>query len=192
MAREREERGLARREPEREWLASPWEFESASPWSLMRRISDEMDRIFSDFWGRSFSWLPERRAPSAMRWTPAVDVFRRGDNLIIQADLPGVEPEDVQVEATEDGITIRGQTKHEEEEEREGYYRSERRYGSFHRFIPLPEGVKPEGATANFRNGMLEVSLPMTEETKTKRVNIPIQVSEAEKAKAGQAKKAKA
>jgi HSP20 family protein len=95
-------------------------------------------------------------------WTPSVDVTTRGDDLVIEADLPGINPDDVEIEAEGNRLIIRGETRDErsDEDKERGYKYSERRYGSFYRTIPLPEGVSTDNAQANFKNGVLEVTFP--------------------------------
>ena len=78
---------------------------------------------------------------------------------MIRADLPGLSKDEVNVEINEDAITISGERRNENEEKREGYYRSERSYGSFYRQIPLPEGVNADDANATFHNGVLEITM---------------------------------
>jgi len=87
-------------------------------------------------------------------------VLRNDGQLMVRADLPGLKKEDVKVELTNDMLTISGERKEENEEKREGFYRSERSYGSFCRQIPLPDGVKTETANATFSNGVLEITMP--------------------------------
>ena len=96
-------------------------------------------------------------------WSPQVEVTERDGQLVVRADLPGLNKDDVQVELRDEAIIIRGQRKQEREEKREGYYRSERSYGSFYRQIPLPKGIDTEKATANFNNGVLEVTMPVAQ-----------------------------
>jgi HSP20 family protein len=97
-----------------------------------------------------------------MAWTPSVDVNPRGDDLVVSADLPGVKPENVQIECDNNRLIIRGETKDEQnrQEKERGYWYSERSYGSFYRSIPLPQGVNPDNARADFNNGVLEVTFP--------------------------------
>jgi HSP20 family protein len=92
----------------------------------------------------------------------------------VRADLPGLKKEDVNIELTDDSLAIEGERREEREEDREGYYRSERTYGSFHRVVPLPEGAIPETAKATFNNGVLEVVLqaPPREVSRKRRVEI--------------------
>jgi HSP20 family protein len=131
------------------------------------RLTNEIDRFFEDvgfrrgwFGPRAFrNWLAPRQGAWDV-WTPDVEVLQRGNNLVIRADLPGLTRDDVKVDVTEDAVTIQGERKREVEEEREGLYRSERSYGSFQRTIALPQGTMPDQATARFRDGVLEITMP--------------------------------
>src|ERR1041385_6476806 len=140
---------------------------SYTPFSMMRRFADQMDRIFEDF---SFPTM-ERfgRSWGMERFSPQIDIFERDSKLVIRADLPGMSKEDVTVDVTEDAVVIEGERKFEHEENEQGVYRSERSYGRFHREIPLPEGVKTDNATANFKNGVLEIALDAADTTKNRR-----------------------
>ena len=109
-------------------------------------------------------------------WTPAMEVREKDGNLIVCADLPGIDNNDVKVEIENDMLVIEGERKREHTEEREGWHRSERSYGSFYRAIPLPEGAKADDAKADFHNGVLEVRIPL-EEPKSNRRQIHIQSS---------------
>ncbi len=158
----------------------PW-----SPFTFMRRFAEEMDRLFEDF-GVGVGW----RLPSAVTrgrellkretglisadWSPRIDIQQREGELRVHADLPGLTKDDVKVDVTDDMLTIRGERKHEKKEEHEGYAYSECSYGSFYRAIPLPEGADPSKATAEFRNGVLEVTIPAPsrQEPKSHRVEV--------------------
>lgn len=151
---------------------------TVSPFSLMRRFSEEMDRLFGEFGsGRGFApgfrelgRLADLEGPI---WSPQVEVYERGGKLVVHADLPGLTKDDIDVDITDDGIRIRGERRQEQEESKEGYYRSERSYGSFYREIPLPSGVKAEEANATFRNGVLEITLPAPErQPRSRRIEI--------------------
>jgi len=160
--RQASQTGLARREQ-----SFPSLF-GGSPLAFMRRFTEEMDRLFEDFgFGRG------RLAPSFGRdffpagfgefgqtaWSPQVEVFEREGRLVVRADLPGLTKDDVKVEVSDGALTISGERKSEHEEKGEGFYRSERSYGSFYRQIPLPEGASADDAQATFNNGVLEVSM---------------------------------
>lgn len=149
---------------------------AATPFTFMRRFSEEMDHLFEDF-GLGRAWLTpmldKAQLPQGV-WSPQVEMFERGNQLVLRADLPGLTKDDVNVELTNDGITIEGERKNEHEEKGEGYYRSERSYGRFYRRIPMPEGVKAEDANASFSNGVLEITMPAPkrEERKPRRLEI--------------------
>src|SRR5262245_44784974 len=111
---------------------------SFSPFGMMRRFVDEMDRMFE---GVGFPSM-ERSWTTAERFSPEIDIFERDGKLVLRADLPGLTKDDVKVDITEDAVILEGERKFEHEERDEGLYRSERSYGHFRRQIPLPEGVK--------------------------------------------------
>jgi HSP20 family protein len=156
-----------------------------SPFTLIRRFADEMDRLFEDFGGgfglRMQSLLtrghePFRRESRLVpaEWSPRVDILERDGQFVVRADLPGLTKEDIKVELTENLLTLQGERRQEKKEEREGYYYNERFQGSFYRAIPLPEGVDASKATAEFRNGVLEVVMPAPArpESKARRLEI--------------------
>ena len=141
----------------REQLAN---LRTVSPFSLMRRFSEEMDRLFGDFgftgslasgFGREFERLADLEGSM---WSPQVEAFERAGKLIVRADLPGLTKDDINVDITDDAIKIRGERRLEKEENEEGYYRSPRI------LIPLPSGVDREEANASFRDGVLEITMP--------------------------------
>jgi HSP20 family protein len=158
--------GLARRQ---QFGLSPW----ADPFTVMRSLTEEMDRLFEDFGlggmmprvGRGLAQQGAGAGPLGQTgWSPQIEVFQREGQLVMRADLPGLNKEDVKVEITDDALTLRGERRQEHEENREGFFRSERSYGSFYRSIPLPDGVNGEEAQATFRNGVLEVTIPVTQQ----------------------------
>lgn len=170
--RDRDRTTLQQREG-RAWPSSPFEF--------MDRVAAEMDRtfdrMFRDFGlsrGSILSRTPLRNWAGEGAWSPRIEAFQQGDRFIVRADLPGLKKEDVQVELTEDAITIQGERREEREEEREGYYHSERQYGHFHRTIAIPDGAIAESAQATFKNGVLEVSMqaPPAEANRGRRLEI--------------------
>ena len=144
----------------------PEELFSMSPFTLMRRLTEDMDRMFTGFGGTSGSG-------EMGMWAPPVEVRESEGNLVVMAELPGLNKEDVKVEVNEDAVVIQGERKREREEERGGIRRSERVYGSFYREIPLPDGAKADQAKAVFNNGVLEVTVPIPEaQRKTRQITI--------------------
>jgi HSP20 family protein len=134
---------------------------ATSPFNMLGRFGEEIDRMFDDFgFGRRGLRTPRWRESGSQLWAPDIDVFQRGDELVVRADLPGLTKNDVTVDISDDVLTIQGERKSGREEEREGIYHMERSYGSFRRVIPLPEGAITEKAKANFREGVLEVTIP--------------------------------
>lgn len=135
---------------------------------------------FASFWepfglvGRS-SWpFQTGRSRGMGLWSPQIETFQRGDEFVVRADLPGLTKDDVKVDITDDSITIEGERRDEHDEDREGYYRSERSYGSFYRAVPLPEGAITDDATAQFNQGVLEVvvKVPPREVSRGRRLEI--------------------
>ena len=148
-----------------------------APLSLMRMM-DDMDRLFQDFgFGRTgLGLFPslDRAALARSAWAPQVETFRRGDKLVIRADLPGLKRDDVNVDVEDGVLRITGERKDEHDEERDGYYRTERIYGQFYRAIPLPEGLDTEQVDASFKDGVLEVTLPAPREATQRRKRVQV------------------
>ncbi len=152
-------------------------YQSSGPFGLMRQMQDEVDRWFGRFglsdWTSPNNWLTQA-AGTSTDWTPAIDAFQRGNEFVIRADVPGMNRTDLSVEVGEDAVTIRGERRHDTEEEREGVFWSERSYGSFYRVVPIPPGAIGESAKASFNNGVLEVvmSAPSQETRRGRKVDI--------------------
>lgn len=132
---------------------------ASSPFRMLERFADEMDRMFDEF-GFGRGWPQRVSGDQKMTWAPRVDIAHRNNELVIRADLPGMNKDDVTVDVTDDTVTIQGERRREREEEHEGVYRSESTYGSFYRAIPLPEGAMSDQAKASFNNGVLEITMP--------------------------------
>jgi HSP20 family protein len=138
-----------------------------------------MGRLFEDFVlgsgsrMRGFSDIGQGLMPRGLAetaaWSPQIEVFERDNQLIVRADLPGVDRGDVQVEVRDDAVVIQGERREEHEEQRGNYYVSELVRGRFYREIPLPEGVDTNNATAVFRDGVLEVVIPETQQESRRR-----------------------
>ena len=161
---------LARRESSR--VASP----SRDPFMLMRILSADLDRMAENFgFGRSFGLRDLMQQGRSGMWSPQIEVSEEEGQLKVCADLPGLTKDDVNVEITNDMIVLSGERKKEQEEKRKGYYRSERSYGSFSRTIPLPEGAKADDAKASFKDGVLEITVPTSQENRKQGRQVQIQ-----------------
>jgi HSP20 family protein len=172
--RSQQQTELARRGPDRSLFSlSPAEFLTRSPFSIMRRFSEEMDRMFEEFGG----W----RGSETATWSPAIEVAKHDNAFEVLAELPGLNESDIKVRVTDEGLEIQGERKREHEERRQGYHRSERSYGRFYRLIPLPEGANADQARAEFRNGELRVTIPVSERLKRGR-DIPITTGDRKQA----------
>jgi HSP20 family protein len=134
---------------------------AATPFQFMRRFAEEMEQLFDDV-NLKKDWLSNALAGdlSAGMWSPQTEMVERDGRLIVRAELPGLTKDDVEVEISDDAITIEGERRGERDEKREGYYRSERSYGKFYRRLPLPQGIDAKDASATFSNGVLEIDLP--------------------------------
>ena len=173
MTTARQERGMTR----------PSSFGFGGPITALQRFADEVDRMFEEF-GMPRAWSSWSRASQrgGALWAPAIDVVQKDDQLVVKADIPGIKKDDLSIEVTDDAITIEGERRSDREEERGGVYRSERSYGSFCRVIPLPEGAITEQAKASFRDGVLEITVPVPPST-TKGRELQITESAAETAR---------
>jgi HSP20 family protein len=171
-------RGVARR--------TPYFGTMSSPFNLMRRMADDIERLFSDYdYGRvGFGlqspragnldpWRVESRLAEAS-WVPLVETFRKGGNIVVRADLPGLTKDDIDVEIDDDVLTIAGERSDETRDERDDFYRTERSYGRFFRAIPLPEGVEADKIDATFKDGVLEVTIPAPKVTTPKNRQVKI------------------
>lgn len=119
------------------------------PFSVVR---NRMNTLFDDFFDRGFA--------CGKSFVPSVDVLDKGKEVLVSAELPGLEEKDIDVTVDENSLTIRGVKQDENKEERKGYYRMERTYGSFHRTVPLPAAVDRDKVKAAFKKGVLKITLP--------------------------------
>lgn len=147
---------------------------STSPFSLMQRFMNDMDRWFGDF-GTS-SILPRfDDSWGKQLWAPQIDVFERDKQLVVHADLPGLREQDVRVNVDEGVLTISGQrTTDERTQGQDNVYHRERSFGSFQRSIALPNGTDSSQIRASFENGVLEVTVPLPDQALPKGRDIPI------------------
>ncbi|ABA87629.1 ATP-independent chaperone, alpha-crystallin/Hsp20 family [Syntrophotalea carbinolica DSM 2380] len=127
--------------------------------------------------GRFFSpmWMPRFNLPSMQAVAPSVDIYEEEDAVVVKAELPGIGKEDVEVDISDDLLTISGEKKTEEKIERKDYHRIERSFGKFSRSVRLPGDILTEQAKASFKEGVLEVRIPKTEAAKQKKRRIEIE-----------------
>ncbi len=145
--------------------------EDENPFSLLRR---EMDALFDNFF-RGFGGDPSTSHPGT--FDPSVDVMESDKEIIVFAELPGMDEKDIEVSVQKESLTIKGDKKGESEDRERYYYRMERSYGSFGRTIPLPVEVDLDKVAAQFRKGVLKVTLPKTSRTmkERKRINLKVE-----------------
>lgn len=139
------------------------------------REPGRMEREMEDLVGTFFRDWPMPRFARQAAWAPALDMLDRKDELVLKADLPGLEQKDIEVSVEEGILTIRGERKEEKEVKEEEYYRCERWAGAFARSLALPPGLDADKIKATFKNGVLEVHLPKTKEAKGKKIAIMAQ-----------------
>jgi len=139
----------------------------------MRRFRRDVDRIFSDFYNEAkVGNTGTSRTTDAVTFVPRVDVREVGNDILVHAELPGVSKENVNVEVRDNSLIISGENKKEEKHETGTGWISERRFGRFQRTIPLPVNVDSEKTKAKFSEGVLEITIPRTEEATGRRIDV--------------------
>jgi len=135
------------------------------PFGELTALRQAMDRVFDEF-------MPARFRGEEVELTFPVDVYETEKEVVVKAALPGIKPEEIDVSVSDNAITIKGEARHEEKVERENYYRQEIRYGAFCRIVPLPAPVRAEEADAEYKDGVLTIRLPKTEEARPKSIKV--------------------
>lgn len=136
------------------------------PFRELRGLQDEMTRLFKGI-------APAGREEMMHgAWNPSVDIYEDKENLVLEAELPGMKRDDFELSIENNVITLKGERKFEKKTDGDNYHRVERSYGSFTRSFTLPQTVTAEGAKADFSNGVLRVLLPKREETKARKIEI--------------------
>ncbi len=130
---------------------------SLTPFRGFWDMQSEMNRLFDQMFGGLGRWPAREQRAQVAEWAPAIDALTEDGDLVIRAELPGVRQEDVDITLQNNLLTIRGERKAEQEEQRGGYYVRERRYGSFSRSLTVPEGLDESKIRARYENGVLEV-----------------------------------
>ena len=135
------------------------------PWNLLDQMRREMDRAMD-------TRADEGSSVATSDWVPAVDIKEEKDRFVIIADIPGVDPKDIEVHMENGMLTIKGEKETEKKEEREGYKRVERSYGSFYRRFSLPDTADAEKITAKSNNGVLEVSIAKQDQMQPRKISV--------------------
>ena len=144
-----------------------------APFQNVGTIQQRMNRIFDEALSGQQAASEEDWALGGS-WAPAVDIFEREGNIVLKAELPGVDPKDVDIRVENNVLSLRGQRKFEAETKRQDYHRVERAYGSFSRSFTLPSIVDTEKIQADCKDGVLTVTLPQKEEAKPKQISISV------------------
>lgn len=138
------------------------------PFRELRSLQDEVNRLFSTNLSRTFG--DEGIARGA--WIPNVDIYENKDQIVLEAELPGMNREDFDLSIENNVITLRGERRFEKKDDGDNYHRVERAYGTFTRSFTLPQTVSAEGANAEYKNGVLRVTLAKREEVKARRIEV--------------------
>jgi HSP20 family protein len=154
------------------------------PFDELRSMHNEMDRLFERFFGLE---IPKGETSV---WLPSIESFVKDGKLVVRAEIPGVDPKDLDVSVTEHELIIKGERKHEKETKEENYAYREIAYGSFERHLPLPEGIKADELKAKFTNGILEITVPAPVISKARKIEIEMSKEGAKAIESGATKKA--
>lgn len=139
------------------------------PFEDLGTLRRTMDRLFDDV------ALPLRRRPDGPgEWAPAVEMYETEHDVVVRAELPNIDPKSIDVTVTGDAITLKGETRHEEERKDRDYYRRELRTGAFMRTLPLVTEVKSAEAKAAYKDGILEVTIPKSERVRPTSVKVQV------------------
>jgi len=148
------------------WEISPWK-----PFRELERMRREMDRLWDSF----FEGKPAKRVEEVGEWLPTLDISETKNDLVVRAEIPGIDPKDIDISLVNEVLTIKGDKKQEKEEKEENYHLIERSYGSFTRTIRLPKEVQSDKINASYKNGILKITLPKSEEAKKKEIKIKVE-----------------
>lgn len=136
------------------------------PFSEMESLRHQMDRMFDELAGMN-------RQTSA-NWTPAIEIQNREECLILRAEIPGVEAKDLDIQVAREAVAISGEHRYENKAQEQGFFKTELRYGSFQRTIPLPVAVENDQVQAEFKDGILQLTLPKAQEARHKVVKVSL------------------
>jgi len=147
-----------------------WELTTWKPFRELDRMTGDMDR----FWDTFFEGRPRWRGDEKGEFFPSVDVSETKSDVVVNAELPGIDPKDIDLSLSDGHLIIKGEKKQEKEEKDENYHFVERSYGSFVRSVHLPKEVKHDKVSASYKDGVLRIVLPKSEAAKTKEIKIKV------------------
>ena len=140
------------------------------PFRDLMTTQSEFDRLFRE----AFSPALGEGEVSTRTWAPPVDIYENGDNLVLKAELPGINPDDVEIRVEDNTLYLKGERKFEKEVKEQNYHRVERSYGTFTRTFSLPNSVDADKVAANYKDGVLTLTMPKKEEAKPKTIKINV------------------
>ena len=144
------------------------------PFRDLLSLQDRMNRLFDESYRSTQRGTSDDEWALGGSWAPAVDIYEQGTDIVLKAELPGVDPKDVDIRLENNVLSLRGQRQLENEVKRESYHRVERSYGTFSRSFTLPTVVDQAAIKAEFKDGLLQVTLPKREEAKPKQIQINV------------------
>ena len=154
------------------WELTTWKpFRELAPFRDFERMRKEMDR----FWDSFLEGTMRRRGEDGTEWFPSLDVSETKNELVVKAEIPGMDSKDIDISLSDGMLTIRGEKKYEKEEKEENYHFIERSYGTFSRSVSLPRDLKHDKISASYKDGILRVVLPKSEGAKKKEIKIKVE-----------------
>ena len=153
------------------WELQTWKpFKELAPFRDFEKMRKEMDRLWDSF----FEGGLRRRTEGAVEWLPSLDIAETKNELVVKCEIPGMDPKDIDISLSDGMLTIKGEKKQEREEKEADYHLVERSYGAFTRSVQLPKEVQSDKISAFYKNGVLKITLPKSEEVQKKEIKIKV------------------
>jgi HSP20 family protein len=154
------------------WELTTWKpFRELAPFKDFERMRREMDRLWDSF----FEGGLRKRTEGAEDWHPSLDIAETKNEIVVKAEVPGMDPKDIDISLSDGMLTVKGEKKQEKEEKEADYHLIERSYGAFTRSVQLPKEVQSDKISASYKNGILKINLPKSEEAKKKEIKIKVE-----------------
>jgi HSP20 family protein len=154
------------------WELTTWKpFKELTPFRDFERMTKEMDRFWDSFLGGTL----RKRGDDGTEWFPSLDVSETKNELVVKAEVPGMDPKDIDISLSDGMLTIKGEKRQEKEEKEADYHLVERSHGSFTRSILLPADIQSEKIRASYKDGILKITLPKSEGAKKKEIKIKVE-----------------